>query len=851
MALAIQKSRTPSVKGRLLSTLIMAFALMLQPMYGVVAGQVANAVSPDTFHVSTEADLRDKLAIANPGDYIVLGADINISEPLVLSRPGVSIYGQGHTVSYSPGAYTNGWNSEYVLHVYRTTGIHIRNIKLTGGDAGLLVNGSQVGLFSDAGYGVDVSGNEFGGIEVSRGDGVTETPKLTIHSGTNLVNSTETATEPTVWTDKYVGTDWIKDLRSSSALSTLINPTRDTQRYYYLSPAKITNVDAYYTKRTGYTAISVDFKTENITNATKVELRVNRVGEENYSVAAKQSVIDAINSTSPKTTTGSIIIDGKRTSGSWNNQVGTWAGEALPESVDVIITLADGTVLTESDDVISTSKATQSEVIPSEVSNVVLNGESVNVARGYNCGPTDFNHVRGKINLSANITDISSVKSVKYNVRKVNESGCTQTNIYKSSTVSMNNPSGDSWVTVPGTELNAADMPEDGTYTVQMIVTDNDNNVTTRYVDIFVDNAAPVVSDVTITPMTDDNVVGGEVKVSFTMTDASEINFHKNLTHVRFTNGRDAGGNTISSAAYAVQRDGTSDRYFAMVDTRDFVPLGTVADNFRVYVRAEDKVGAGNQAGAAFFKNQITIDNQAPAAPVITSPSDGQEFTVNVGGDIIRAEWTEVADAVEYEIKYEYTRSGNRVTDTRRTANLYRSQSLSGGALSDFVIQVRARDAVGNWSDWSAPVTYYYGVEAPVEGDGDDGETDTGGETGASEEESVVSEGTSSDNEDEDEEVETSSQAFPNPIFAFGNQGILGDQDEVEANPVDDSEVEGEVAGEQDETGTPLSDTAAFGMDAPKLLGLVWYWWVAILAAIVGGWLLIAAAIRRSREEEA
>lgn len=127
-----------------------------------------------------------------------------------------------------------------------------------------------------------------------------------------------------------------------------------------------------------------------------------------------------------------------------------------------------------------------------EVSGVVLNGEAVTVARDVNCGPTDFNVVGSTVNLSATITDnLSGVKSATYKIRKVTDSGCTQTGIYQSGTVSMSNQSSNDWVTLPGTELDTADVPADGNYTIMMTVADNAGNSATKYIDITVDNTAP------------------------------------------------------------------------------------------------------------------------------------------------------------------------------------------------------------------------------------------------------------------------------------------------------------------------------------------------------------------------
>lgn len=93
-------------------------------------------------------------------------------------------------------------------------------------------------------------------------------------------------------------------------------------------------------------------------------------------------------------------------------------------------------------------------------------------------------------------------------------------------------------------------------------------------------------------------------------------------------------------------------------------------------------------------------------------------------------------------------------------------------------------------------------------------------------------------------------------VEIFGNSPVLGgdvlgmqNQADTDSEPVADSDNDG-VLGDQDQNGTPLTDTAAFGTDS-NWLGMAWYWWLAIVAALAGGWLLVAAAIRRNREEEA
>lgn len=90
-----------------------------------------------------------------------------------------------------------GWQGIYGIQAYGTSDVTLRNVSVTGADGGILVNGAETTLDGI----VDVSGNEFGGIEVSKGVGVETMPKL---KGTseNLKNDNESSSNPTVWIDK-------------------------------------------------------------------------------------------------------------------------------------------------------------------------------------------------------------------------------------------------------------------------------------------------------------------------------------------------------------------------------------------------------------------------------------------------------------------------------------------------------------------------------------------------------------------------------------------------------------------------------------------------------------------------
>ncbi len=70
----------------------------------------------------------------------------------------------------------------------------------------MLVNGSEVTLEGA----IDVSGNEFGGIESSKGVGLENDPELNVTDAT-FTNTSEAYGLPTIWEDQITGTVVVAD----------------------------------------------------------------------------------------------------------------------------------------------------------------------------------------------------------------------------------------------------------------------------------------------------------------------------------------------------------------------------------------------------------------------------------------------------------------------------------------------------------------------------------------------------------------------------------------------------------------------------------------------------------------
>ncbi len=157
---------------------------------------ITNVVNAESKTVNNQDELKSALSDESI-DTIILGSDINTTEKINITRP-IYLDGKNHTIKYvgkfgEEDDYTV-WAGIYVLQVYKTQAT-IKDIKLTGGNAALLINGSVVKLEGQ----IDVSGNGFGGIELGKGANVSEAPRVDLDSSTQIVNETESADRPSLW----------------------------------------------------------------------------------------------------------------------------------------------------------------------------------------------------------------------------------------------------------------------------------------------------------------------------------------------------------------------------------------------------------------------------------------------------------------------------------------------------------------------------------------------------------------------------------------------------------------------------------------------------------------------------
>lgn len=158
---------------------------------GLVQSKGLGPVEPSVnqAQVKTSAELAEALENSIV-KLINIMNDIETSKTVKIDRP-LTINGGGNTIHFTGDL--SGWQGNHLIQATDTEEVVINDIKLAGGDAGLLVKDSKVRLKGN----IDLSENEFGGIELLK---VAEEacPLLTI-SDAELINSTETYGLPTIW----------------------------------------------------------------------------------------------------------------------------------------------------------------------------------------------------------------------------------------------------------------------------------------------------------------------------------------------------------------------------------------------------------------------------------------------------------------------------------------------------------------------------------------------------------------------------------------------------------------------------------------------------------------------------
>ena len=247
------------------------------PNYGTVIADSAEAIE----EAATNPDITT-LAINAP---ISTTANVQFDKPMTIEGNGNTVtqettgktftMTQDSTVSnieIESTADNTDWHSSYALQFY--TGEHtVSNVKLSGGNAGIIVNSSTVSLEGT----IDVSNNTFGGIEVSKGSAEGLTAGVLNINGATLVNTTEAYGKPTIWIDGNTDEEGI--VNGAEALTMVEVPHGETtQKQFYLNAE---NSNKFSVNGVAYATIE-----EAIAAADGATIKVNADMDAGFTMAA-------------------------------------------------------------------------------------------------------------------------------------------------------------------------------------------------------------------------------------------------------------------------------------------------------------------------------------------------------------------------------------------------------------------------------------------------------------------------------------------------------------------------------------------------------------------------------------
>ena len=158
---------------------------------------------------------------------------LNDTHGIIIGSDNVTI--QNLTVTMNNG--TDDWGGVYGIQVYDSVDVTLSNITVNGADGGIIVNASDVTLDGT----IDVSDNEFGGMEVSIGtQAQNQTSTLNVGDAT-LVNDTEAYGLPTIWTDGDENDGRLVVVTDMAY--TMSVPGKENQKQYYLDSSNFETVE--------------------------------------------------------------------------------------------------------------------------------------------------------------------------------------------------------------------------------------------------------------------------------------------------------------------------------------------------------------------------------------------------------------------------------------------------------------------------------------------------------------------------------------------------------------------------------------------------------------------------------
>ena len=551
-------------------------ALVAQPLYGVIASQVAKAAAGDPVCVQSNSEcytsFQDAVnAAATTGDVISLQANVTVPQQVTINKT-LTINGNGHTVSgsfvkngtisnsiISPQGAANtvtinnltvdaaGSTNLHGINVYKATtilnGVTIRNTSGGGSSTyGLIVNNANVtanGVFT-------TSGND---------------------NGVNVDAAPATFT----MNGQHVHTGGYAIVRQAGSVADTNNQYNQTWLIYYLYSLKAAPAAPVIVTPTEGQVI-----TTTTTNNT-VNITWNAVpGAHSYIVT-----VDGVSTS----VTGTSHVLTSPTGGAHTVKVQSVAQSGLLGGTSAVRNFT-----------IDVDQLPQATIVTPAVNGYVRTKPS------------------NKLHITGTFTDDRTANYLQLQLVGHNSGNPVGSFGF-----------GSIWTTGgPFTyDLTVPANIEDGTYQLTYTPTDYDPVTgggqfgTVGSVAFTIDNTAPQFSNISITPRINSNTGGSSVTVYFDITDAAGVDLDK--TYVMFADGPNTANQLKESVKVKpVLISGNS--YKATFDSFQFVKANYVG-NYNLQFTSEDVLGNRSSSKPSAFRN-ILVDNSGPSS-TWTAPNNG------------------------------------------------------------------------------------------------------------------------------------------------------------------------------------------------------------------------------------
>lgn len=226
--------------------------------------KLTDEIEYEYYDLSVEIDSLEALkeAIAEKETNIKLVVDITGIDETITIPYAVNFNGNGHKLQFNTLNRVNGsasalvltasnskvtsltikltaaegWQGNYAMQVYNASNVVLKDLILTDADAALIVNASNVVLEGN----INVSGNEFGGIEVSKGSAEGLKSSVLTVNGT-ITMSDEATSKPIIWIEADQGT--VVDTNNVLVENTTVPQGAGKNQTFYYTDEKFTVVE--------------------------------------------------------------------------------------------------------------------------------------------------------------------------------------------------------------------------------------------------------------------------------------------------------------------------------------------------------------------------------------------------------------------------------------------------------------------------------------------------------------------------------------------------------------------------------------------------------------------------------